>query len=79
MLARIEAAEDRRSALTTLFEAETARPSPSAHKSVALAGEIRQVEAQISKWQEALMSGTEEPAPKSWRHQQAANARWHRA
>jgi hypothetical protein len=65
--------------LTILFGAETARPSPSAHKTVALAGEIRQVEAQISKWQDALMSGTEEATPKSWRHQQAANSRWHRA
>jgi hypothetical protein len=79
VLARIEAAEDRRTALTALFDAETARPSPSAHKTVALASEIRQVEAQISKWQAELMSGTDEPAPKSWRHQQAANSRWHRA
>jgi hypothetical protein len=79
VLARIEAAEDRRTALTALFDAETARPSPSAHKTVALAGEIRQIEQQLSKWQDALMSGTEDPAPKSWQHQKAALSRWSRA
>ena len=78
VLARIEAAEDRRTALTALFDAETVHPSPSAHKAVALGGEIRQVEAQISKWQDSLMSGTDDPPVKSWRHQQAANARWSR-
>jgi hypothetical protein len=75
-LAQIESAEDRRAALIGLFESETARPSPSAHKAVALGAEVRQLSAQIEKWQAALLSGTEEPAPKSWQHQKAANTRW---
>jgi len=54
VLASIPAAEDRRTALTALFDAETGRPSPSAHKATALAGEVRQIEAMIAKWQAAL-------------------------
>jgi hypothetical protein len=78
VLASIEAAEDRRTALTVLFEAETARPSPSAHKATALAGEIRQIEQQIARWQSAMFAETDEPAPKSRQHQQAALSRWRR-
>lgn len=78
ILASMESAEYRRAALTVLFEAETARPSPSAHKATALAGEIRQIEQQLSRWQAQLISATEEPAPKSWQHQRAAVSRWSR-
>ena len=77
VLAEIESAETRRAALIALFESETARPSPSAHKTVALAAEVRQLSAQIERWVNALLSATEEPAPKSL-HQKAANSRWQR-
>jgi hypothetical protein len=79
VLSSMESAEDRRTALTILFEAETARPSPSAHKATAMAGEIRQIELQLSKWQASLFAETDDPAPKSWQHQKAAYSRWNRA
>ena len=79
VLAEIESAETRRAALIALFQSETARPSPSAHKTVALAAEVRQLSAQIEKWQAALLSATEEQPVKSWQHQKAANSRWSRS
>lgn len=78
VLAEIESAETRRAALIALFESETARPSPSAHKTVALAAEVRQLSAQIEKWVNALLSATEEPPVKSWQHVKAAQSRWSR-
>jgi len=43
-LARMAAAEDRRHTLIALFEAEAGKPVPSAHKTAALAAEVRQLE-----------------------------------
>jgi hypothetical protein len=78
ILASIEAAEDRRAALTALFEAEVAKPNASAHKAAALASEVRQIEQQLAKWEAALLAQTEELTSKSKQHQEAALVRWNR-
>ena len=65
VLAEIESAETRRAALIALFESETARPSPSAHKTVALAAEVSSYQRRSRDRVNALLSATEEPAPKS--------------
>jgi hypothetical protein len=53
-LGLIEAAADRIEALKALFEAETGRPNPSAHKVAMLASELRQHEAGVAKMVAAL-------------------------
>lgn len=75
-LGLIEAAADRIDALKALFEAETSRPSPSAHKAAMLAAELRQTEAGIAKLIASLDPNMEQA--KSARHVAAANARWAR-
>jgi hypothetical protein len=75
-LAQIQAAADRIAALERVFDAEMNRPSTSAHKVAVLSGEIRQLQAQITKWIASLDPEMEQQ--KSARHVAAANARWRR-
>ena len=74
-LARMAAAEDRRHTLIALFEAEASKPVPSAHKTAALAAEVRQLETYLAKATAELSPPEPDMAPqKSAKHVHAANA-----
>ncbi len=75
VLTLIEDSADRAETLRTLLAAEMGKPEVAAHRVCELAGEIRQIQAQIAKMVASL--DPEMVQAKSVRHVHAANARWH--
>jgi NADPH-dependent glutamate synthase beta subunit-like oxidoreductase len=72
------AAEDRRHTLIALFEAEAGKPVPSAHKTAALAAEVRQLVTYLATVTAKLLPPEPDMAPQmSAKHVHAANVRWH--
>lgn len=76
-LGLIEAAADRLEVLKRLFDAEVEKPALSTRRVTELSAEIRQTEANLSKWT-TLLDPYMQKQPKSKQHQSAAYSRWHR-
>ncbi|WP_043780698.1 hypothetical protein [Rhodococcus sp. JVH1] len=72
----IRKATDRGAILADLLAIEVAKTPVSTRRVVELAAEIRQTESNVLRWSASLNPDAAVNAPKSVRHQQAANIRW---
>ena len=77
-LDNIRKATDRGVILADLLAIEVGKTPVSTRRVVELASEIRQTESNVLRWSASLNPDAVVNAPKSVRHQQAANVRWGR-